>query len=208
MMDAERSEWEQSAPHDAFEWRHLYSIIYVAFQGCLIDRIQKLNRWTLSQSGGMSDFNIKCTRWVTVGERRAISVTLIVGAFIFIRKGKGKKWHLVSWDWHSTTPHISLQVLLGTDLYVVLPRQHCLRTEDESESEGKWKVMWHSRATCRSSELEGLGLLSVMFSCEERAVERERKGYVTSAVRWTLWSYKCLDIVIVMKIKIAQCFYS
>lgn len=91
MMAAERSEWKKSAPHDAFESRHLYSIVYVAFQESLIDCIQKLNRWTLSQSGGISDFNIKCsTKWVSVGERREISVTLIMGAFIFIRKGKEK----------------------------------------------------------------------------------------------------------------------
>lgn len=37
MMDGERSEWEQSAPHDAFERCHLQSIIYVAFQGRLLN---------------------------------------------------------------------------------------------------------------------------------------------------------------------------
>lgn len=146
MMDAERSEWEQSAPHDAFEWCHLYSVIYVAFQGCLIDHIQKLHRWTLSQSGVISDFNIKCsTRWVTVGESREIKLPWLWELLYLLGKGRQKMapWPSLSWDWHSTTPHISLptQVLPGTRLYVA--------PDDivwEFESERKWN--WTGTFKC------------------------------------------------------------
>lgn len=145
MMDGERSESEQSAPHDAFEWCRPRCITYVAFQGCLIDHIQK-QLWNLSSSVVIYDFNISySTRWPTVGQGREISIALIVGAFIVIRKGKEK-------DWHSTTPYISIptQVLRGTRLYVALP------TVWESRMNLKVKAVKEegarcSRATCRSS---------------------------------------------------------
>lgn len=96
--------------------------------------------------------------------RREINVTLITGAFIFIWKREG----LVSRDWHSTTPHISLQVLLGTHLCVAfaettlfLEWRTSLKVKESEKSRGA--VERHADPqSWRSGTVRG------MFSCEER----------------------------------------
>lgn len=75
---------------------------------------------------------------------------------------------LVSWDWHSTTPHISLQVLLGTHLCVAF-------------AETTWFLGWRTSLKVKESEKScgaverhadpqswRSGTVRGMFSCEDR----------------------------------------
>lgn len=131
----ERSEWKESAPHDAFERCSLLHYL------CCLSRVfNRPDPQTTSPNSLLNQVSfltliIKCsTRWRTVGVRREINVTLITGAFYIYLEREG----LVSWDWHSTTPHISLQVLY-LELTCASPCRDDMvfGMEDEFESERK-----------------------------------------------------------------------
>lgn len=125
---------------------------------------------TLNIFSVISDFHIKCsTRWPTAGQGREINVALISGAFIFIRKRK-ETWlafhHYLhfythtgaTWDSPVRRPAVVWESRMQLNVKAV-----------------KEEVMWRSRAACRTFGAPRSGTLSVMFLCEERAVEREWK---------------------------------
>lgn len=117
--------------------------------------------------------------------------------------GKGRKK-----DWHSTTTHISTptQVLRGTHLYVASP----------SFGNRGWIWTWGRRKKkwCGAVERHAAPQSAALWDFKCHVFVRRtccrmwKKGDVTSAVGWTLWSYRCLDIVIVIKIEVGQCIYT
>lgn len=172
MTDGE--EWIRTVGPSRCLWVTPSSLHYVAFQGWFIDHIQKLQRW------GTPSIRYHVWLWYQTQHKMANSrsesgepnITLIIGAFIFISKGKETNWHLVAWGWNSTNPYISVP----THVLVQESRRDLKVTEDERKKSHVAKY--------RSSERGTLGSLSVLFLCEERAVERERK--LTSGCRVNL----------------------
>lgn len=87
------------SPHNAFEWElcHLSSIIYVPFQrshiSSIISNTELQCHRTVSQSGVIFDFNIKCgTIWLTLREKakRSRSPWLLELLSSWEREGKGR----------------------------------------------------------------------------------------------------------------------
>lgn len=92
------------SPHNAFEWVlcYLSSIIYVSFQKSYISSIiintELQCQWTVSKSGVIFDFNIKCgTRWLTLwgGKATRSKSPWLLENFCLFEKGK-EKWR--NWD--------------------------------------------------------------------------------------------------------------
>lgn len=199
MTDGERSEWEQSAPHDAFEWCH-HPVHYLCCLSRTFTQFIQNQHWIFSRS-----FLTFISNAAQDGRRqdKAERSTLPWLVALLYLLGKGRKH-----DWHSTTTYISTptQVLRGTHPYVALPsfgNRGCNWTWR------RWKKKWcgaaERRADPRSAALWD-------FKCNvfvrRTCCRTWMKGGVTSAVGWTSWSYRCLDIVIVIKIKIGQCIYT
>lgn len=187
MMAAERSEWEESAPSQSL-WTMPSLLHYLC---CLLRMFNRPYSETTSlNSLYQVSFRTLISNAAQDGWQWEVSVTLIMGAFIFIRKGKGKKMApcVLGLGFHRSS-HFSTHTgaTWNSPARRLSETTSCGGIEDEFESERKWN--WTGTLMCL---------------CEERAVERERKGYV----RWTLWSYRCLDIVIVTKTKTGQCFYT